>query len=70
MQLAFKNSITGTLFYESAESVILEVSGNEEDIMRIIEECKQTNYITEIHVLNKSKVENKLTDFIMLNQIN
>ncbi|OQX77723.1 MAG: hypothetical protein B6D61_06745 [Bacteroidetes bacterium 4484_249] len=70
MQLAFKNDFTGTLFYESAESVILEITGREEDIINVIDIWKREDYISNIHILFKTKTENKLTDFIMLNQIN
>lgn len=69
MRLAFQNKITGTLFYESVDSVILEITGNEEDIIKVIDHCKKEYYITEIHILNKTKTAKKLTDFIMLNQI-
>jgi len=69
MQLAFKNDITGTLFYESSDSVILEITGNEEDINHLIKKCNQADYITEIYILNKTKSAKKITDFIMLNQI-
>jgi len=69
MQLTINNNITGTLFYESANSVILEFTGKEEDVNRVLEKCKQANYINEILILNKTKPEKKINDFIMLNQI-
>ncbi|MEZ5195947.1 MAG: acylphosphatase [Bacteroidales bacterium] len=69
MQLAYKNDITGTLFYESASSVILEITGNDEDIHQVIEKCKQAKCVTEIHILNKTTTTKKQNDFIMLNQI-
>lgn len=69
MRLAYQNNITGTLFYESVGSVIIEITGNEKDINRVIEKCKKTDYITEVHILNKTKTAKKHKDFIMLNQI-
>jgi len=69
MQFAFKNNFTGSLFYESAESVILEITGREEDIIKTIDLCRREDYISDIHILFKTKTEKKLTDFIMLNQI-
>jgi hypothetical protein len=69
MHLAYDNNITGSLFYESANSVILEITGNESDILNTIEKCKKEEFINEIHILNKTLTRNKLTDFIMLNQI-
>jgi len=69
MQFAIKNNISGKLFYESSNSVILEFTGEEEDIYRVIENCKQTDYISEILILNKTKTAKKLNDFIVLNQI-
>ncbi|MCD4694977.1 MAG: hypothetical protein K8S16_01955 [Bacteroidales bacterium] len=70
MQLAFNNNFTGTLFYESVESVILEITGREEDLISAIDLWKTEDYISDINILFKTKTENKLTDFIMLNQIN
>ena len=70
MHLAHNNNITGTLFYESANSVILDITGTESDILKTIEKSKKEAYVNEIHILNKSKTQNKSTDFIMLNQIN
>ena len=70
MQLAFKNNFTGTIFYESAESVILEITGREEDLISAVNLWKREDYIRDIHILFKTNTENKLTDFIMLNQIN
>ncbi len=69
MQLAYKNNMAGSLFYESGESVILEISGDEEDLLNVINQCKKQSYINEIFILNKTKTQSKLTDFIMLNQI-
>lgn len=69
MHMAFQNRISGTLFYESAQSVILEITGEEDDILSAIEQCRKEDYITGIHVLNKIKTKNKSNDFIMLNQI-
>ena len=69
MHLAYLNNITGSLFYESADSVILEITGEEGDTISMINQCKKQDYISEIFILNKTKTENKLTDFIMLNQI-
>lgn len=69
MHMAYDNNITGSLFYESANSVILEITGNEPDILKTIEKCKKEDFINEIHILNKTITRNKLTDFIMLNQI-
>jgi hypothetical protein len=69
MRMAFQNKITGTLLYESAHSAILEISGEEKDIISVLEQCKKEDYITEVHIINKTKTAHKLTDFIMLNQI-
>ncbi|MCB2219833.1 MAG: acylphosphatase [Bacteroidetes bacterium] len=69
MQLAYQYNITGTFFYESKEAVILEITGEEEDIHYLIEQCQKEKYIKEVLILSKTRTENKLTDFIMLNQI-
>ena len=69
MRMAYQNNITGTLFYESANSAVLEITGKEKDITSLLEQCKNENYIIEVHILGKSKTTNKYTDFIMLNQI-
>jgi hypothetical protein len=69
MHMAYDNNITGSLFYESAHSIILELTGRDEDILKIIIKCKKEDYISDVYILNKKETENKLTDFIMLNQI-
>ena len=69
MHFAHDNNISGSLFYESANSVILEITGEEADIIKTTDKCKKEEYISEIHILNKTITQNKSTDFIMLNQI-
>ncbi len=69
MRLAYQNNVTGTLFYESDNSVILEITGDEQDVDRITQICKKDDFVTDIHILGKTKTDKKLTDFIMLNQI-
>jgi acylphosphatase len=69
MQMAFQYNITGTFYYESKEAVILEVTGQEEDIERVLRNCQKVDFIKEVVVLFKTKTEKKLNDFIMLNQI-
>ena len=69
MHMAYDFNLTGTLFYESTESVILEITGREEDIEKAIKQCKNVKFINEVLILNKTKAKNKLNDFIMLNQI-
>lgn len=69
MRLAYQNNITGTLFYESENSVILEITGDEQDVDLIMKICTKEDFVTYIHILSKTKTDKKLTDFIMLNQI-
>jgi hypothetical protein len=69
MRLADKYNISGSLFYESPLSVILEIIGTEEDISMIMEKCRKERYIDEIHILHKAITAKTSTDFIMLNQI-
>ena len=69
MREAYDNNISGTLFYESAESVIIEISGREQDLIRLVENCKKADYIKDIHILKRTRTSKKADDFIMLNQI-
>ena len=68
-RLAIENNLTGSLYYESRYSVILEITGRDEDILKTIIKSKKEDYIEDVHILNKSITQNRLTDFIMLNQI-
>ncbi len=61
--------ITGSLFYQSVDLVILEFTGEEVEIKRVIDKCEKEEFISEIHIMNRTKTTKKLTDFIMLNQI-
>ncbi len=69
MHLAYDHHITGTLFYESPHAAILEITGNNADILRVIIKLKREPFIDDIHILSKTITEKKLTEFIMLNQI-
>ena len=69
MRMAYENNISGTLYYESANSAVIEITGSEKAAINFIEQCKTINYINEIHTLNKTQTIIKHTDFIMLNQI-
>ncbi len=69
MHLAYNNEVTGSLFYESDNSAILEITGNSEAIETLIDQIKQDDFIKDVFILNKTKTKNKSTDFIMLNQI-
>jgi len=69
MHLTYNHHITGTLFYESPHAAILELTGSNTDILRVIIKLKRESFIDNIHILSKTITEKKLTDFIMLNQI-
>lgn len=69
MHLTYDHHITGTLFYESSHSAILEMTGKNADILRVIIKLKRESFIDDIHILGKKETEKKSTDFIMLNQI-
>ena len=69
MHAAFKSNVTGSIFYESEHSAILEMTGNKEDILLVIESCRQEHFVRDVDILARSHSNSKLTDFIMLNQI-
>ena len=69
MELAFKNDIGGTLFYESEKSAILDITGEDKDIKKMIDKCNEENYVVSINTLIKSQTNNKIKDFIILNKL-
>lgn len=69
MSLAYKNDISGSLYYESVNSAVLEITGSEKAAVNFIEQCRTMNYINDVHTLNKIQTLIKQTDFIMLNRI-
>lgn len=69
MRLAYENNITGSLFYESPKSIILDLTGMDKDILKTIIKCKKEDFIENIHILNKTSTKTKLPDFNVLNQI-
>jgi hypothetical protein len=69
MQMAYQLNLGGTLHYESGNSATLEISGEEDNIKNVLSRCKRENYILHVHILKKTKANNKTSDFIILNQI-
>jgi acylphosphatase len=69
MHLAYQNDVTGSFFYESPNSVIIEVYGTEDSIDHILEHCRKAEFVEHIRILEKQQTEKKSTEFIMLNQI-
>lgn len=69
MQMAFEHRLTGTLLYESENSILIEISGREKDILMAIEMCKGVSFIREVIILSKTRTTKTFIDFIMLNQI-
>ncbi len=69
MHLAHKQGIAGTLYYSSENSIILELTGSEEDLLHFIENCRHENYISEINILSSKITRNKPGSFVILNHI-
>jgi len=69
MHMAYNNNVTGSLYYESENSVIIEIIGKSEAIKNLIEEIRQDDFISDVFILHIKKTAKTSTDFIMLNQI-
>jgi acylphosphatase len=69
MQLASKYKITGTLFYKTGEIAVLDISGDYENIQKMLNRCREEDYIKKIEILNKNTAIQTINDFLLLNQI-
>ena len=69
MHAAFESNVTGSIFYESENSAIVEMTGKEEDVLHVVETCRGESFVEGVEILARHHSNSKLSDFIMLNQI-
>jgi acylphosphatase len=69
MRAAYELNLTGSIFYESGESVQIELEGNEKSIEQLIGEWVNIDFIRHIRILGKSEILLTKNDFIMHNQL-